>query len=63
MPDQGDGGSAGESEGEKVIVKTNMYDQEEIIYPCTVQILTNTTTGEVSVGWWRGTPDREEEQP
>lgn len=35
----------------------NMYDQEEIIYPATVQILTNTITGEVSVGWWRGSPE------
>lgn len=44
-----------------ITVKTNMFDQEEIVYPCTVQILTNTATGEVSVGWWRGTPDREGE--
>ena len=30
------------------------YDQEEVIEGCTVQILTNTRTGETSVGWWRG---------
>lgn len=30
------------------------YDQEEIIEGCTVQILTNTITGECSVGWWKG---------
>ena len=35
-------------------VQTNVYDQEERIYPCTVQILTNTTTGEISVGWRKG---------
>lgn len=34
-----------------------VYDQEEIIEGCTVQILTNTVTGEQSVGWWRGTAE------
>lgn len=32
----------------------NLFDKEEIIENCTVQILTNTVTGEVSVGWWKG---------
>ena len=32
----------------------NMYDQCEIIEGCTVEILTNTMTGETSVDWWRG---------
>jgi hypothetical protein len=31
----------------------NIYDKETIIQNCTVQILENTVTGEVSVGWWR----------
>lgn len=31
----------------------SFFDQEEIIENCTVQILTNSKTGEVSVGWWR----------
>lgn len=31
-----------------------IFDKEEIIENCTVPILTNTVTGEVSVGWWRG---------
>ena len=39
----------------KVLI--SYYDKEEIITNCTVQILTNTVTGEVSVGWWR-TGDR-----
>lgn len=43
--------------GEIVKLETNIYDKEEIIYPCTVHILTNTVTGEVSYGWWRGTPE------
>lgn len=29
------------------------YDKEEIFENCTVQVLTNTKTGEVSVGWWQ----------
>ena len=31
----------------------NIYDKETIIPDCTVQILENTVTGDVSVGWWR----------
>lgn len=29
------------------------YEQEETFENCTVQVLTNTETGEVSVGWWQ----------
>lgn len=32
----------------------NLYDKCEIIEGCTVEVLTNTVTGETSVGWWRG---------
>ena len=35
-------------------MELNLYDQCEIIEGCTVEILTNTVTGETSVGWWRG---------
>ena len=42
-----------EDDGEDMI-ETNVYDQEERIYPCTVQILKNSETGEVSWGWWEG---------
>ena len=35
----------------------SFFDQEEIIENCTVQILTNSKTGEVSVGWWRNEPE------
>lgn len=31
----------------------NIYDQEETYHGCTVQILTNTVTGQTSVGWWQ----------
>lgn len=34
--------------------ETAVYDQEETVEGCTVQILTNSVTGEHSVGWWRG---------
>ena len=34
------------------IIETNIFDQEEIHPNCTVQILRNSVTGEVSVGWW-----------
>ena len=34
-------------------VETNIFDKEKIIENCTVQILENSITGEVSVGWWR----------
>jgi len=38
---------------ETVKVETSFYDQEETYPDCTVQVLTNTATGETSVGWWR----------
>lgn len=34
-------------------IETNIFDVEEIYTDCTVQILTNSVTGEVSIGWWR----------
>ena len=34
-------------------VETNIFDQEEIYTDCTVQILRNSVTGEVSIGWWK----------
>ena len=32
--------------------EVNVYDEEEIHDNCTVQILKNSATGEISVGWW-----------
>lgn len=29
-----------------------MFDQEEIHHNCTVQVLTNSVTGDTSIGWW-----------
>ena len=35
------------------IVESNIYDEEETYYDCTVQVLRNSITGETSVGWFR----------
>lgn len=45
---------------EQVRVECNIYDQEHIYRDCTVQILENTRTGEISVGWWKN--DREDDR-
>lgn len=45
----------------EIHVETNFYDQEDTIENCTVQILTNTVTGETSVGWWRNVGEEEYE--
>lgn len=31
----------------------NIFDIEEVYDNCTVQILSSSITGEVSVGWWK----------
>lgn len=36
------------------LVNMEEYDVEEIHEGCTVQILRNSKTGAVSVGWWYG---------
>ena len=43
---------AGKVEDERIL--PNLYDQEEYYEDCTVQVLTNTVTGEQSFGWWQG---------
>ena len=37
----------------RVKMNTNVFDSEEIIRGCTVQVLRNSATGETSVGWWK----------
>ena len=38
---------------DKPIIGTiGIYDEVEVHDNCTVQILKNTITGEISVGWW-----------
>ena len=34
-----------------------IYDQEEIHHGCTVQVLRNSVTGAVSIGWWTENED------
>ena len=34
-------------------MEINVYDEEEIYPDCTVQVLRNSVTGKVSVGWWK----------
>lgn len=44
---------------EDIISKTNeenIFDTEEIHTNCTVQVLKNSKTGEVSIGWYENTP-------
>ena len=33
-------------------IQSNLFDIEEIYENCTVQILKNSITGEISIGWW-----------
>lgn len=55
--------------GRHMTVESNLFDKEEIYPDCTVQVLTNTLTGETSVGWWpndnppRVASDRQKETP
>ena len=34
-------------------IETAIFDVEETYENCTVQVLKNSVTGEVSVGWWQ----------
>lgn len=42
-----------EKTSEVMDVHFGVYDKEETYENCTVQVLTNTVTGDVSVGWWQ----------
>ena len=44
-----------------VDVHMDIYDEEEIIPHCTVQILRNSVTGDVSIGWWREESEDDED--
>ena len=35
------------------INEVRIYDQEEVYTNCTVQVLSNSITGDTSVGWWQ----------
>lgn len=36
----------------KVEMAVSFYDQSEIHHNCTVEVFTNSVTGDVSIGWW-----------
>lgn len=38
-------------------VEVNLYEEVELHTNCTVQILRNVLTGELSVGWWENDGD------
>ncbi len=38
-------------------IQINVFDEEEIHENCTVQILRNSITGEISIGWWENDPE------
>lgn len=42
------------------IVTVPIYDKEEVHENCTVQVLINTHTGDVSIGWWPNEEDDDE---
>lgn len=42
-------------------VSTCLYDQEEIHRNCTVQIWSNSVTGEISIGWWENATEADDE--
>lgn len=35
-------------------ISASLFDKEEVFKNCTVQVLSNSVTGEISVGWWPG---------
>lgn len=37
---------------EEETVEVNLYEEVELHTNCTVQILRNVLTGELSIGWW-----------
>ena len=55
---EGGYGGAGHYENQNITEcishRINLYGKCEVIEGCTVEILTNTVTGETSVGLWRG---------
>lgn len=42
---------------EKETVEVNLYEEVELHTNCTVQVLRNVLTGELSIGWWANDGD------
>lgn len=45
---------------ESIISLISFYDQEETYSNCTVQILKNSKTGDLSIGWWKNDTETED---
>lgn len=41
------------------MIDSNIFDQVETFRHCTVQVLTNSFTGEQSIGWWREVDEKD----
>lgn len=41
-------------------IEANIFDEETTYYPCYVQVLRNSVTGEISVGWWMDDEEKDE---
>lgn len=41
-------------------ISAAVFDRADVYRDCTVQVLTNTATGETSVGWWPAGSEPEE---
>lgn len=44
---------------EEEFVEVNLYEEVELHTNCTVQILRNVLTGELSIGWWENDGNKE----
>ncbi len=42
---------------EEELLEVNLYEEVELHTNCTVQILRNVLTGELSIGWWENDGD------
>ena len=42
---------------EEDTVEVNLYEEVELHTNCTVQVLRNLLTGELSIGWWENDGD------
>jgi hypothetical protein len=44
------------------MIDPGIYDCEEIHHHCTVQILKNSETGNVSIGWWKEESEEQDDE-
>ena len=51
----------GKDDVEIVDVEINVFDEREVHENCTVEILRNSVTGEISIGWWENKKEEKED--